>query len=191
MLNESKYKLIVISGPGGVGKDSVIAELCRSGKYAESVSYTTREPRPGEVDGTDYIFVNKDEFLKAVQDNKILEWTEFAGNLYGSNLELINKIRKTKHCIMDLNHEGALELKRKFPKHVVIIYLTCKPKDLEQRLRARGDEEDKIKTRLEIAKTENKHKKNFDKVVENKCGRILKSVNRIDAYINKTCKIKG
>ncbi len=191
MLKESKYKLIVISGPGGVGKDSVIAELCKTGRYAESISYTTRNPRPDEIDGKDYIFVNKEDFIKAVHENQILEWKEFAGNLYGSNLKLINKIRMLKHCVMDLNHEGALELKRKFPRHVVIIYLTCSPKDLEARLRARGDDEEKIRQRIDIAKTENQFKKHFDKVVKNKAGRMLKTVNIIDAYVNKVCKIKG
>ena len=111
--------LIVISGPAGSGKGTVNAHLLGTGDYVYSVSATTRAPRPGEVDGVNYHFITKEEFERRMENGDMLEYTEYCGNYYGTPRKEAEEVLKSgKNLILEIEVEGAQNVKKKFPEAV-------------------------------------------------------------------------
>lgn len=153
---KQKGLLIVISGPAGSGKGTVNSLLLASDSYAYSVSATTRAPRPGEVDGVNYHFISKEEFERRIQNGEMLEYTSYCGNYYGTPLrEAIEVMEAGKNLILEIEVEGAQNVKRLYPEAVLIMLLPPSYRVQEARLRGRGTEtEEKICERLERTKAE-------------------------------------
>ncbi len=165
-----KGMLIILSGPSGVGKGTVRARLFeRIDNIEYSVSMTTREPRNGEVDGKDYYFVSREEFLRNVDANNMLEWAEFVGNCYGTPLDKVNEVlNQGRNVLLEIEIQGALQVKEKVEDALFIFLMPTSLKELENRLRGRGSEpEDIVQERLEKAKRELPLRDNYNYVVIN------------------------
>lgn len=154
----TKGLLIVISGPSGVGKGTVIKEFIDDPKLnlSYSVSMTTREKREGEVDGVNYYFVTKEEFQKAIENGELLEWAEFVGNFYGTPLKAVNKLREEgKNVILEIEVEGCRQVREKCPDALSIYIIPPSMEELERRIRGRKTEpEEVVQQRLEKAAKE-------------------------------------
>ena len=152
----NKGLLIVVSGPAGSGKGTVNAHLLNSGEFVYSVSATTRAPRPGEIDGINYHFITKDEFKSRIERGDMLEYTEYCGNFYGTpKKEAEDVLASGKNLILEIEVEGAQNIKKKYPDAVLVLLLPPSYSVQEARLRGRGTEtEEKIRLRLERAKEE-------------------------------------
>ena len=166
-------KLFVISGCSGVGKGTVLKEFMarNSDDFMLSVSCTTRKPRVGEVDGVNYFFLTHEEFEKAVQEDKFLEHAQFAGNFYGTTKKFIKqKFEEGLNIILEIETQGALQVKSKMPE-AVLIFIAPPGQgvdELEKRLRGRNTEdEETIQRRLAEAKVELERAKQYDYVVVN------------------------
>ena len=166
-------KLFVISGCSGVGKGTVLKEFMarNSDDFMLSVSCTTRKPRTGEVDGVNYFFLTREEFEKAVEEDKFLEHAQFAGNLYGTKKKFIKqKFEEGLNIILEIETQGALQVKQKMPETVLIFIAPPGQgvEELEKRLRGRNTEdEETIQRRLAEAKVELERSKQYDYVVIN------------------------
>lgn len=165
--------MIVISGPAGSGKGTVNARLLSTGEYVYSISATTRAPRPGEADGVNYYFITREEFEKRIQDGGMLEYTEYCGNYYGTpKKEALEVIESGKNLILEIEVEGAMNIKRVYPDAVLIMLLPPSFSTQEKRLRGRGTEtEEKILARLERTREEVALLPNYDYIVYNEDGR--------------------
>lgn len=165
MENSNKKKLFVISGSSGVGKGTVIKGfLNKCPTFSLSISCTTRAKREGEVEGVNYFFVSKEEFKKSIENGEFLEWAEFSENYYGTKREFIEKsLQKNKDLILEIDTQGALQIKEKLPDSVLIFIAPPSYQDLEYRLRNRQTEsEEAIAKRLDFVKLEIKNSDNFD-----------------------------
>ncbi|MCK5016472.1 MAG: guanylate kinase [Candidatus Peribacteraceae bacterium] len=164
-------KIFVISGPSGVGKNSIAnAVLKGHPNLAESISYTTRKPRDGEVDGEDYHFISEDRFNQLLDDGVFVEHAEVHGNMYGTSVYsidiLLNDLNKNVLIVLDV--QGASIFKDSFPDAVLIFLVPPSLHDLKIRMLKRGVEsEEELQTRLENAKEEMKKYVWYDWVVEN------------------------
>ena len=154
----NKGVLFVLSGPSGVGKGTVKAQLFEEfGKCVVfSVSATTRKPREGEVDGKDYFFIDRETFEKRIGEDAFLEHAEFAGNLYGTPREAVmNELESGHDMVLEIEVQGAMQVMEKMPECVSIFILPPSFEELEQRLRGRGTETDEvIERRLSQARRE-------------------------------------
>ena len=168
-----KGLLVVVSGPAGSGKGTVNAHLINSGDFVYSVSATTRAPRPGECDGVNYYFISRESFEKRIADGEMLEYTEYCGNYYGTpKKEALDVLEAGKNLILEIEVEGAMNVKREFPDAILIMLLPPSYAVQESRLRGRGTEtEEKICARLERAREEVKLLPHYDYVVYNEDGR--------------------
>lgn len=163
-------KLYVISGSSGVGKGTVLKGfLNRNPQFMLSISCTTRAPREGEVDGVNYFFLTKEEFKKCVDEDKFLEWAEFAGNCYGTKRKYINQcLLEGKDVILEIDTKGALQVKKQMPEAVLIFIAPPSIQALENRLRGRHTEDEAtIQKRLNEVKEELKRAENFDYTIVN------------------------
>lgn len=154
---KSNGLLIVFSGPSGAGKDTILKHLLEKNPNIKlSVSATTRTPRPGEVDGKDYYFVDKDQFSAMAKNGELLESAEYCGNCYGTPSKPIEDWNSSGFdVILEIEVQGASQIKSKCPDCVSIFILPPSLKVLEQRLRDRKTEnEDAIQKRLAIARKE-------------------------------------
>jgi guanylate kinase len=150
-------RLTVLSGPSGVGKSTVVAELNRmSPGIWISVSVTTRHPRPGEVDGREYHFVDDDEFDRLVADGALLEWAQFAGNRYGTPREPLNaKLEAGVACLLEIDLAGARQVKRAVPDARLVFLAPPSWDELVRRLTGRGTESAEVmERRLAAARDE-------------------------------------
>lgn len=150
--------LIVLAGPAGVGKGSIVKWILdNTDDFMLSVSATTRDPRPGEVDGVHYHFVTEESFRSLISQNQMLEWAQVHGrHLYGTPLsELSRAGAQNKHLLLEIDLQGARQVREKMPQALMIFINPPSFEELERRLRSRGTEtEEQIQTRLNTARTE-------------------------------------
>ncbi len=177
-------KLIVITGPSGVGKGTLVQLLLqRHPQVRVSVSATTRKPRPGEIDGQDYYFLNKKDFETAILNHELLEWAEYAGNYYGTpKAQVIQQIQLGNYVLLEIELAGARAIANIFPDAKRIFILPPSIAELETRIRTRGsNSEDSITKRLAIAQQEIAARDEFDFQIVN--DDLEKAIARLETAI--------
>ena len=174
MQKQKTGKLIIISGPSGVGKGAIISNLFKNEKLniAYSVSYTTRKPRNNEINGINYFFIDERKFLAMIKNNEFIEFTNFINNYYGTSKEYVNNLLKQgKNVILEIEVDGANKVLKLYQNKKNIISIFIMPpsyQKLEERIRYRGSEaEDIIEKRLSKAKEEFKVQHEYDYIVVN------------------------
>ena len=177
-----KGGLFVVSGPSGVGKGTVVTRLLESDfGFVRSRSMTTRPRRPLDPNDVKYQFCDRETFMNMVVGGEILEYTEYGGNLYGTITSLLeDDIRAGKNILLELDVNGAVAIKERFPTAVTVCLLPESFEELVRRLRGRGTEsEDVIAVRLNEARREITHFYDFDYIVINRSGMIDEAANSI------------
>lgn len=162
--------LIVISGFSGAGKGTLVKELRkRYDNYALSVSATTRKPRTGEVNGREYFFKTKEEFLSMIQTDDLIEYADYVEHYYGTPKSYVKEqMRQGNDVILEIEIQGALKIKEKFPKALLLFVTPPSIKELQYRLTGRGTEDmEAIQCRLRRAKEEAKGIEQYDYLIVN------------------------
>lgn len=190
MQKHDKGRLIVISGPSGTGKGTVISRLMElRDDLCLSVSVTTRPPRPGEIDGKDYFFLTREEFSERVEAGGLLEHAEFVGNCYGTPKDFVEqKIDEGVSVILEIDVQGAAQVAKSCADAVSVFILPPSGTELERRLRGRHtDSEEKIRSRLLEAKRECAEAAKYGYIVVNDSAEA--AAREIDAIITaEKCK---
>jgi guanylate kinase len=184
---DQKGSLFIVSAPSGAGKTTLLREVrSRLPDVKFSVSFTTRPPRPGEEDGKDYFFISEEEFLKGIRENRFAEWARVHGNYYGTDRHMIESwIAGGQDVILDIDVQGARELKCQYPQSVAIFILPPSWGELKRRLRLRGtDTEDVIEKRLRNAARELEEAFWYDYLVVN--DEIPKATDQLVAIITSS-----
>ena len=167
---QHKGILIVVSGFSGAGKGTLMKRLVSDyDNYALSVSMTTRQPRTGEVDGREYFFSTKEEFEKKIEEEGLVEYACYCGNYYGTPREYVEKkLEEGKDVILEIEIQGALKIKQKFPTALLLFVMPPSAAELKRRLVGRGtDTEDVIEKMLKRATEEAEGIENYDYIVIN------------------------
>jgi guanylate kinase len=170
MMADKRGVLMVISSPSGAGKTTLTKRLAETHAMHFSVSYTTRPPRGGEVDGRDYHFVNSDEFTRMVEAKEFAEWAVVHGNRYGTSIATVNRaIEQGVDCLFDVDYQGGHEIRRQWPEDSVLCFiLPPSMMELERRLRQRAtDSPEVIERRLGMARKELAHYREYDYLIVN------------------------
>ena len=183
-----KGLLVVVSGPAGSGKGTVNHILLESPDFAFSVSATTRAPRPGEVNGVNYHYISVEDFKASIEKDELLEYTCYCGNYYGTLRSATEEaLNAGKNLILEIEVEGALNIKRLCPEAVLIMLLPPSFAVQEQRLRGRATEtEEVILRRLDRTKEEMEFLDHYDYVVYNEdgaaeaCAEVIRSIVRAE-----------
>ncbi len=162
-------KLFVLSAPSGTGKSTVASKLLQQLEgIRRIVTATTREPRPGERDGVDYIFMSREEFERGIEEGMFLEYAEVYGNYYGTPRDQVEKNMKEKvDSLLVIDVQGAFRIKEVFPEAVTVFLLPPSLEELERRMVARGYRDANRELRLEMAKKEIPCARAFDYVIIN------------------------
>ena len=181
----TKGQLLVVSGPSGSGKGTVVALLKKNPGYAFSVSVTTREPRVGERDGVDYYYITNERFNKMRDAGELLEYTTFCNTSYGTPVSEIERAKTAERALVfDIETEGAANIKRLHPEAILVMLMPPTFSELERRLRDRKTEsEEKILGRLAKAKQEVLLFQNYDYIVINETGKQEESAKTLDAIV--------
>ncbi|MBQ8876414.1 MAG: guanylate kinase [Clostridia bacterium] len=177
-----KNKLLVISGPSGVGKGTLVKALkARRADVVESISCTTRSPRTGETHGKEYFFLTKEEFLRRIEENDFLEYDEHFGNYYGTPKSFVRQMLQEKSVILEIDVVGALNAKKAIPESVLIMIAPPSVDELKRRLIGRGTEtHEAIENRLSRLEYELSQQDKYDYVVINdELERALGELERI------------
>ena len=190
---KTRGQLVVLSGPSGVGKSTVIAELMgqRDNLYF-SVSSTTRAPRVGEADGVNYNFVTRPEFERMIAAGELLEYTEYVGNYYGTSLKVIeDKLASGVDVLLDIEVQGAANVRKRCPDAVLIFIIPPTFEELSRRLHKRNtDGEETIEGRLRQAKEEYRHIPEYDYLVVN--DKVSDAVREIESiFVAESCRPKN
>ncbi len=171
MNNQSKPLLLVLSSPSGAGKTTLSKKIQQSdNSFKISVSHTTRKPRPNEVDGVDYFFVNKDKFHELISKNAFYEYSKIFDNFYGTSKNSVNEITKRKlNVLFDIDWQGTQQLSKFKDLNLLTIFILPPSKEeLEKRLIARNqDGKESIKKRLLAYSNDIKHSDEYDYVIVN------------------------
>jgi guanylate kinase len=178
----SKGKLFVISGASGVGKSTVLSRVMKTRndlRFSESA--TTRQPRPGEVDGEAYYFITEEQFEQMIREDAFLEYDRHAKASYGTPKAQLEEKLLDSNVILDIEPNGAFAVRAKRPDATLIFIMPPSVEELEQRLRGRGDtSEDQIQVRMERAKWEMEQRFQYDYVVVN---------DQVDACVDQILNI--
>lgn len=178
--------LIVLSGPSGVGKDSVLKRMKERGiPFHFVVTATTRPPRPGEQHGVDYYFVSKDEFARMIEEEQLMEWSLVYGDYKGiPKGPIVQALARGQDVIMRIDVQGAAKVRALCPEAVLIFLVAESEEALKERLRQRGTEsEESLRLRLAMVREELKHVENFDYIVVNRQGALDETVDTILAIV--------
>lgn len=178
-------KLYVFSGASGVGKSTVLGQVmaCRP-DLRFSVSATTRDPRPGETDGESYYFINKDRFQQMIREDAFVEYDEHMGNFYGTPKFQLEEKLETGSVVLDIEPNGAFNVKRWRPDAVLIFIAPPSLEELERRLRSRGDtSEEQIRIRQDRVRWEMEQSQKYDHIVIN--DRVEACVEEILSIMNE------
>ncbi len=182
--NPMRGNLFIVSAPSGAGKTSLVKALLASTPGIElSISYTTRSPRPGEVDGRDYHFVSRDTFLEMAKRGDFLESAEVYGNLYGTSQPWIRgQIAAGRNILLEIDWQGAAQVRRIFPESIGIFILPPSLAALETRLTGRGqDSAEVIARRMQAARDDIGHVAEFDYVIIN--DKLDEAVQQVRAIV--------
>jgi len=170
-LKKGKGILFIVSGPSGAGKTTLYkAVISVLPNLKHSVSYTTRPPRPGEVNDRDYTFVSRDEFMVMIDKGEFVEWAEIHGKLYGTSKKRLDEILDSGvDAILDIDIQGAVQLREKYKGGIYIFILPPSLERLKERLRKRlVNSKEEIEKRLKVAVEEIKKYREYDYVIVNK-----------------------
>jgi len=161
--------LVIISGPSGSGKGTVVKELVQKEDFALSISATTRTPRTGEIDGTHYYFYDKETFENMKKQNELLEWAEFCDNYYGTPRKYVEQqMLEGKNVILEIEVQGALQIKKLYSDCILVFLIPPDIKELEKRLTQRGTEDKQtINRRMNRAIEEMEFVPQYDYIVIN------------------------
>jgi len=184
-LLKPKGILLVVSGAAGTGKGTVNALLMKEHEdFVYSVSATTRPPRPGEVDGREYHFISKEQFEEHIRNDAVIEYTEYCGNYYGTLKSELKKLDEGKNLILEIEVEGAMNIKRLFPDSVTVFILPPDYTTLRNRLVNRGtNAADDIENRMQKALREFATVKSYDYAVVNHDGQAKEAADAIDEIV--------
>lgn len=179
-----KAKVFVISAPSGCGKTTLCDRLISGGfGLANSISMTTRRPRPGEKEGVDYLFVSRSRFLRMVKKKAFLEHEENFGNLYGTPAGFVRaNLAKGRSVLLSIDVKGAMKVLRAYPKNSVLIFiLPPSAKTLKTRLNLRkSDSPEAVERRLSLAKSEMAYSRRYDyRIVNDKLDDAYKTLRKI------------
>ncbi len=183
-MQENRGLLIVISGPSGAGKGTICKALLeKHDNLFISVSATTRSPRAGEVDGVNYHFLSKEDFLEKVEQNNFLEWANVHGNMYGTpKFKVEEMLSEGKNVILEIDIQGALKVKENFSEGVFIFILPPSMEELKQRIINRGSEtEESLMTRFKNAYQEINYVSKYNYAVVN--DHVNVAVEKIEGII--------
>lgn len=183
-------KIFVISAPSGAGKSSLVKALCEIDKNLSlSISYTTRKKRVNEIEGNDYHFVSKEKFEKMIKNNEFIEYATVYGNYYGTCLKVLEEIIELKKdVILEIDWQGAKQIKKILPQAILIFILPPNIEILKKRLIKRNtDTDDIIQRRIEAAHIDINHSKDFDYTIIN--DNFDNAISDIHNIIKKTRKI--
>lgn len=179
----AKGQLFIISGPSGVGKGTIAQRLLQDMDITFSVSMTTRAPRPGEVNGKDYFFVTDAEFDKTIEEDGFLEYAGNFGNRYGTpKAPILEKLNAGQDVLLDIDIQGAINVKKSYPKGVFIFILPPSMAELRKRITGRGTETpESLKKRLGKALEEISYIDKYDYCIVN--GELEEAINRAKAIL--------
>lgn len=161
--------LFILSGPSGVGKDSILKELLkRDIGVVKCVTCTTRSPRAGEVEGVDYNFLSRDEFERLKSEGEFLEWAEIGGNFYATPRKFVEEcLSQGKDVILKIDVQGAMKVKELMPSAILIFVSPPSLEELRKRMEKRGSDPQEIERRLAIAQREMEMAKNYQYIIVN------------------------
>lgn len=177
-----KGLLVVVSGPSGAGKGTICQALLEKTPLAYSVSATTRKPRAGEVDGESYYFLSVEAFEKMIEKDELLEWAKVYDNYYGTPLKKVEeKLTAGEDILLEIDTQGAMKVREKFPEGVYIFILPPSLAELERRIRGRDTEtEDVLQKRLAAA---------IDEIEAGKCYKYVVTNDEVDGAVDSVCAI--
>lgn len=191
MKKKKRGELIVLSGPSGVGKSTVIAELLSNRRDIHfSVSFTTRQPRVGEEHGVNYYFVSREEFERMIEADELLEYAQYVDNYYGTSLKIIEeKLQRGVDVLLDIEVQGAAKVREKCPEAVCIFIIPPSLEELSRRLRKRNtDSENVIAQRLAKAREECRECTKYDYLVVN--DNVMSSAQEILSILEaESCRV--
>ena len=191
-MNDKKGKILILSGPGGVGKDTILERILdKNPEFIESVSVTSRKMKEGEAEGADYCFKTEAEFKQMIDNDDLLEYTLFNGNYYGTSKEFVYKtLAQNKIIVFEIDYAGLKNLREKLEADILSIFIM--PPSLEalrDRMHDRGrDNEKTIEERIKLAEVEISNKKEYDHVITN--DNLDNAVNKVIDIVNKHKDVK-
>ena len=177
-----KGLLVVVSGPSGAGKGTICQALLEKTPFAYSVSATTRKPRAGEVDGESYYFLSVEAFEEMIEKDELLEWAKVYDNYYGTPLKKVEeKLAAGEDILLEIDTQGAMKVREKFPEGVYIFILPPSLAELERRIRGRDTEtEEVLQKRLAAA---------IDEIEAGKCYKYVVTNDEVDGAVDAVCAI--